>query len=228
MLEDFTVAAAHDALQPSSNPTVAQIVVWRSRNPFHPKPEQLIVLIGPRIPSQLSRILLNAVTNQVPGDSPKSPVRGNVVVLNAARAPISPNAVPGTPLPLHHNRCMSNPGEAKHQLIALNLFARSQSFLKVVGEFHCRLAIRIVELAHQTYRIEVAAVLRIAVAKIIGQQRAPTRAETDAPLGNPFCLIEKVARLSKIDRRSAVADCPGKMGMQSQNRVHIEGVRSNE
>ena len=53
MLEDFTVAAAHDALQPSSNLTLAQIVVWRTRNPFHPKPEQLIVLIGPRIPSQL-------------------------------------------------------------------------------------------------------------------------------------------------------------------------------
>jgi hypothetical protein len=63
------------------------------------------------------------------------------------------------------------PRQAKHQLIALNLFARSQSFLKVVGEFHCRLAIRIVELAHQTYRIEVAAVLRIAVAKIIASSR---------------------------------------------------------
>ena len=65
MLEDFTVAAAHDALQPSSNLTLAQIVVWRTRNPFHPKPEQLIVLIGPRIPSQLAEALINAQTGQV-------------------------------------------------------------------------------------------------------------------------------------------------------------------
>ena len=35
----------------------------------------------------------------------------------------------GNPLLLHYNRCMSNTGEAKHQLITLNLFARSQSFL---------------------------------------------------------------------------------------------------
>ena len=63
MLEDFTVAAAHDALQPSSNLTLAQIVVWRTRNPFHPKPEQLIVLIGPRIPSQLAEDLINAASS---------------------------------------------------------------------------------------------------------------------------------------------------------------------
>jgi hypothetical protein len=55
--------------------------------------------------------------------------------------------------------------------MALNLFARSQSFLKVFGEIHSGLAIRIVELAHQTYRIEVAAVLRIAVTKIIASSR---------------------------------------------------------
>jgi len=46
MLGDFTLAAEHDALV---RPTLAQIVVWRLRNPFHPKPEQLTVLIGPRI-----------------------------------------------------------------------------------------------------------------------------------------------------------------------------------
>ena len=123
---------------------------------------------------------------------------------------------------------MCDAGEVKHPLIALNLIAGAQGFFKVIGKFHCWLAIGIVELAHQTYRIEVAAALRIAVAKIIGQQRAPTRTETDAPLGNPFCLIEKVARLSKIGRRSAVAHGPGKMGMQPPNRVHIEGVGSNE
>jgi hypothetical protein len=61
MLEDFTLAAAQDVGQASSNPTLAQIVVWQSRNSFQPKPEQLIVLIGPRIPSQLSGVLINAL-----------------------------------------------------------------------------------------------------------------------------------------------------------------------
>jgi|SRR5271167_5126607 len=38
-----------------------------------------------------------------------------------------------TLLPLRHNRCISNARQAKHPLIALNLFARSQRLMKVVG-----------------------------------------------------------------------------------------------
>ena len=134
----------------------------------------------------------------------------------------------GNAFPLRHNRCMSKAGESKHPLIALDLFARPQRLLKVVGKFHGWLAIGIIELAHQTQRVKVVTALRIAVAKIIGQQRAPTRTEPDAALGKPFFLIEKVARLVEIFGRSAIANRPGKMGMQSENRVHIEGVRSNK
>ena len=66
MLEDSILAAADDALvNLPATPTVAQIVVWRPRNPFHPKPKQLIVLIGPRIPSQSSRVLINPLSGEV-------------------------------------------------------------------------------------------------------------------------------------------------------------------
>src|SRR2546429_3964379 len=105
---------------------------------------------------------------------------------------------------------MCDAGEVKHPLIALNLIAGAQGFFKVIGKFHCWLAIGIVELAHQTYRIEIATALRIAVAKIIGQQRAPTRAETDTPFGNPFPLIEKVARLRSEEHTSEL-----------QSRLHL-------
>ena len=129
---------------------------------------------------------------------------------------------------LRDNWRLRDAGEAKHAPIALNFFGGTQRFLKVVGKLHCRLAIGVVEFAHQVYRMEAASALRIAVAEIIGQQRAPTRAETDAPFRNPFPRIEEVACLPKIRGRSAVANRPGKTGMQSQNSVHIERIGSNE
>ena len=41
-----------------------------------------------------------------------------------------------TLLPLGHNWSMSNAGQAKHTLIALNFFVRSQRLLEVIGKFH--------------------------------------------------------------------------------------------
>src|SRR5580704_9678074 len=128
------------------------------------------------------------------------------------------------PLPLRDNRRLRDAGESEHALIALNFFGGTQPLLKVVGKLHCRIAIGVVELTHQVYWIETASALRIAVAEIIGQQRAPTCAETYAPFGNPVSRIEKVASLPKIIRGSAVANRPGKIGMQSENRIHVERI----
>jgi hypothetical protein len=86
------------------------------------------------------------------------------VVLNAARAPISSNAVPEH-LATASQRAHEQPRRRQTPADSADSLREPQTFLKVVGEFHCRLAIRILELALQTYRIEVAAVLRVAVAK---------------------------------------------------------------
>jgi hypothetical protein len=64
---------------------------------------------------------------------------------------------------------MSDAGKAEDLPIALNLVRGAQHLFIVVGEFHSGLAVNIVELANQTYRIEIATALRITVAKIIGQ-----------------------------------------------------------
>jgi len=100
---------------------------------------------------------------------------------------------------------MSKAGESKHPLIALDLFARPQRLLKVVGKFHCWLAIGIIELAHQTQRVEVVTALRIAVAKIIGQQRAPTRTEPDAALTAPDAVSLEAAYQSAIDQHHSTS-----------------------
>ena len=66
MLEDFTVAAAHDALQPSSNLTLAQIVVWQTRNPFPPKTRTINCSDWSSHSFAVSRGLINAVTGKCP------------------------------------------------------------------------------------------------------------------------------------------------------------------
>jgi len=65
MLEDFTVAAAHDALQPSSNLTLAQIVVWQTRNPFPPKTRTINCSDWSSHSFAVSRGLINAVIGEV-------------------------------------------------------------------------------------------------------------------------------------------------------------------
>jgi len=106
----------------------------------------------------------------------------------------------------------------------LNLVGGTQRFFKIVGKFYRGFAFDFIEFAYQAYRIEIATSLRIAIAKIVGKQGAPTGAETDASFGNPFSLVEKIAGLPEIGRRSPVANGSGKMGMQAENGIHIEGV----
>src|SRR5260370_37899101 len=110
----------------------------------------------------------------------------------------------GNAFPLRHNRCMSKAGESKHPLIALDLFARPQRLLKVIGKFHCWLAIGIIELAHQTQRVKVVTALSIAVAEIIGQHRAPTRTKPDAAIVKPFFFIEQVYLFVEIFEQSVL------------------------
>ena len=64
MLEDLSPLQQSPMLRSAfQQPTLAQIVVWQLRNPLHPKPEQLFVLIGSRIHSQLCRLLINAASH---------------------------------------------------------------------------------------------------------------------------------------------------------------------
>ena len=81
---------------------------------------------------------------------------------------------------LCHDRRMSHAFHSKQPPVPLDFFTWPEHFLEIVGEFDCWPALRIVELAHQAQRIKSAVASRIAVAKIIRQQRSPSCAEVDA------------------------------------------------
>jgi hypothetical protein len=50
---------------------------------------------------------------------------------------------------LRHNRGFCNAGQAEDTLVALDFCTRAQRFLEIVGKFHGRPAIGIIELADQ-------------------------------------------------------------------------------
>src|SRR5262249_15343796 len=116
----------------------------------------------------------------------------------------------------------------EHATVSFHFSRRAESLGEIIGKLHRRTAVRVVQLAHEVDRIESIVASRIAVAKIVCEQCAPAGAATDARLKFPFLVVEKIAGLPKVFRRSAVAHFARKMRVQPQNVVHIEAVGSDE
>jgi len=56
---------------------------------------------------------------------------------------------------LRQHRRFCHPCQSKHSLIPLDLLAWTQRLVEIIRQLHRRFAIRIVQLAHQTDRIEI-------------------------------------------------------------------------
>src|ERR1700722_8008589 len=113
-------------------------------------------------------------------------------------------SVPITFIPLSHNRrYVCNSGGAKHSAVALHFLRNSHRLGIVIRKLYRPPAIGIGKFAHQADRIKALAPIGIAVTKIIGQQRPPARAETDAPLRTPLQWIEKIRCPLKLLRSPA-------------------------
>ena len=125
---------------------------------------------------------------------------------------------------LREDWSLGDAGEAEDALVALDFSAGAKSFLEIVGKFYGGAAVGIVELADQAEGIEIHATVRIAIAEIVGQERAPAGAETNAAAGGPLFPIEKVAGLAEIGGSVACVNFPGEMGVQGENSVGVEAV----
>src|SRR5215468_491066 len=129
---------------------------------------------------------------------------------------------------LERTRNIRNALHAKHATVAGNFLRWAERFLKIVGQLDRGVALGIVELANQVKGVKRSVGLGAAIAKIVGQKRAPAGAETDAALGSPLAGIEKIGRAAKVRRLGSVAHGPGEMRVQAQEGVHVEGVGSDE
>src|SRR5436305_15153836 len=68
----------------------------------------------------------------------------------------------------------------------------------------------------------------MAPSKVVRQQSAPPRAETDPPLSAPFSSIMKIRSAVEVGWFQSRRDLASEIGMQPQDRVHIEHVGSDQ
>ena len=100
--------------------------------------------------------------------------------------------------------------------------------MEIVGEFDGGAAIGFVEFANEAERIERVVGARIAITKIVSEERAPASAERDASAGEPTVWVEEFAGLAKIERLGAIARSAGEVGVESEDGVDIESIGSDE
>src|SRR5579859_3032177 len=129
---------------------------------------------------------------------------------------------------LRYYRRFGDAGEPEDALVTLDFSARTERFLEIVGKLHGGPAVGVVELADQAQRVEIHAAVGIAVAEIVGQQRAPARAEADAAAGRPLLFVHEVAGLAKIGGSISRMNFSGKMGVQAKNCVGVKPIRGDK
>src|SRR5581483_10396093 len=116
----------------------------------------------------------------------------------------------------------------KYTPVPLSFLRIAQRLRIVVGQFDGGAAFRFGKLANQAHWIEALPILWIAVAKVVGKQRAPAGAEANATVRNPAIGITEVLGGTEVLRRRSVAQGAGEIGMQAENLLHIECVGGNE
>ena len=108
------------------------------------------------------------------------------------------------PAQSNHDGDVCHTREAEEASVAFHFFRGAESLLEVIGQLHGWPPFDVIQLADQAQRMERVIALRISVAEIIGQQRAPAGAEADASFAHPFLLIEEIPRIAEIRRLSAI------------------------
>src|SRR6266567_3595828 len=117
---------------------------------------------------------------------------------------------------------------AKDAAIAIHFFRRTHGLGVVIRELHGGPAFHFAELANQADGVEAPVALRIAVAKIIREERAPSGAEADARFWSPPVRILKICAAAKIYRRCVSKYLAAEIRMKGEDAVHVERIGGDE
>src|SRR5258707_12975324 len=120
------------------------------------------------------------------------------------------------------HRSVTDSSGAEDAAVAFDFGWRAECLGVVVGELYRGTAFDIGDLADQADRVEPTTAFRIAATKIIGQQGAPTCAESNAPARNPLSSIQEIGCGSKIRGRRAIRKGPAKISMQAEYIIDVE------
>src|SRR5262249_18810480 len=117
---------------------------------------------------------------------------------------------------------------AKDAAVAGDLRGWAEGFLEIVRGLDRGRAFRVVQLTDHIEGIEGRIGSRAAIAEVVGQQGAPASAEADAALRQPFFGIEKIGGTAEIRWAGAAANLSGKLRVQGEDGINVEGVRGDE
>src|SRR5271157_4325639 len=123
-----------------------------------------------------------------------------------------------------YQRGVGDPGGAKDPAVALDFRRGPQRLGIVVGKLHGWPSFDGRDLADQADGIKTAAVVGIAAAKVVGEQRPPAGTEADAAVRSPLGAIVKIGGAAKIGRGETLRQSPAKIGMEAKDRVYVERV----
>ena len=113
----------------------------------------------------------------------------------------------------------SDTRSSKHALVALNFRRRTERLCRIVGQFDCGSSFHVGDFSDQADQIGAAA--GIASAKIVGEQRAPTGAESNSLTGNPLARIEEVSCIKEFCTACAGLARATEIGMQAEYFVDV-------
>lgn len=109
---------------------------------------------------------------------------------------------------LYRQRQMGHARATEDVSIALDFFGGAEGLLVIVRELYGRVSVYVVHFADEAERVESVVALWIAVAEIVGEERAPASAEADTALGLPFGSIKKIAGRAEVIGSEPVLDFP--------------------
>src|SRR5258708_27580439 len=126
------------------------------------------------------------------------------------------------------HRSVTDSSGAEDAAVAFDFGWRAECLGVVVGELYRGTAFDIGDLADQADRVEPTTAFRIAATKIIGQQGAPTCADSNARAGNPLSSIQEIGCGSKIRGRRAIRKGPAKISVQGEYLIDVERVGGDD
>src|SRR5260370_26701186 len=112
----------------------------------------------------------------------------------------------------------------EHAPVAIDFRRRAQRFRIIVGKLHRWAAFDTGHFADQADGIEAALTGGIAAPEIVGEQRSPTGAESNATAWSPFATIMEVRRAAEISSGDAASESSAKISVQAENLVTVERV----
>src|SRR6202043_597879 len=115
------------------------------------------------------------------------------------------------------HRNVGHARSAEEAPVALDFRGWAERFRVVVGELYRRAAFDTGYFADQADGIKAAIAPGIAAAEIIGQQRAPARAETNATARGPLARIVEVVGASEIPGGGSVCQRSTEVGVQPED-----------